>query len=46
MINCYISAFLGAFGGVFAAEWLKAYIERKIYKRYTVCRITTKIDED
>ena len=45
MCDMYISAFLGAFGGVFAAEWLKAYIERKIYKRYVVCRVTAKIDE-
>ena len=25
----YISAFLGAFGGVFFAEWLKSYLARK-----------------
>ena len=44
MFDVYLSACLGAFGGVFFAEWLKSYLYRKYGKLvYTVKMI--KVDE-
>ena len=41
MIDCYISSFLGALGGVFAAEFIKCWLMRK-YGDITVYTVKVK----
>ena len=44
MFDVYFSSFLGAFGGVFFAEWLKSYLYRK-YGKFVYNIKIIKVDE-
>jgi hypothetical protein len=44
MFDVYFSAFLGAFGGFFFAEWLKSYLYRK-YGKFVYTVKIIKVDE-
>ena len=44
MFDVYFSAFFGAFGGVFFAEWLKSYLHRK-YGKFVCTVKMIKADE-